>query len=273
LHSSSRLNISCITVIRRVCNLIIVSQRRFISSAAVLSVDERHQTGGGKLRRCTHIDTLAAQVYPYQHIVVTCQIAFARVHKRAMLGSAPRKTRSSRQRFLRKQSLTMRDIMALACISCILLLQLLMLLPIASAQPPLWSGMHADASRSNMGRVPGPLAASPVLIRNVSFPTYGKSHGTPAIDSRGRTFVVFWLQSPGRDGTPLLRRWDVDGSVHDVTLPTLGSDIIIDSNDALLLSDAGVAYITFSYYNPSACFNCTSLFAVRTPIPSHSAIV
>jgi hypothetical protein len=190
-----------------------------------------------------------------------------------MLGSAPRKTRSSRMRLLRTQSITMRDIMALACISCVLMLQLLMLLPIASAQPPLWSGMHADASRSNMGRVPGPLAASPVLIRNVSFPTYGKSHGTPAIDSRGRTFVVFWLQGPGSDGTPLLRRWDVDGSVHDVTLPTLGSDIIIDSNDALLLSDAGVAYITFSYYNPSACFNCTSLFAVRTPIPSHAAIV
>jgi hypothetical protein len=157
----------------------------------------------------------------------------------------------------------MRTLLALACLCSALSMQLLALLPFTSAQPPLWSGMHADASRSNMGRVSGPLAASPVLIRNVSFPDYGKSHGTPAIDSRGRIFAVFWLQGPGKYGTPLLRRWDIDGSVHDVTLPTFGSDIIQDSNDALLLSDAGVAYVTFSYYNPSACVNCTSLIAVR----------
>ena len=111
-----------------------------------------------------------------------------------------------------------------------------------------------------MGRVSGPLAASPVLLRNVSFPNYGKSHGTPAIDSRGRVFAVFWLQGAGK---VLFRRWDVDASVFDVMLPTFGSDIIEDSNDALLLSDAGVAYITFSYYSPSTCSNCTSIFAVR----------
>ena len=151
---------------------------------------------------------------------------------------------------------------ALVCLSCALLLQLLALPHGGAAQPrpPLWTGMHADASRSNRGKVAGPLAASPVLLRNVSFPDYGKSHGTPAIDSRGRVFAVFWLQ---RSGNVLLRRWDVDGSVFDVLLPTLGSDIIEDSNDALLLSDAGVAYVTFSYYSPATCSNCTSLFAVR----------
>ena len=130
----------------------------------------------------------------------------------------------------------------------------------SAAQPPLWTGMHADACRSNRGRVSGPLAASPVLLRNVSFPDYGKTHGTPAIDSQGRVFAVFWLQGAGK---VLLRRWDVDGTVFDVMLPTFGSDIIEDSNDALLLSDAGVAYVTFSYYSPATCLNCTSLFAVR----------
>jgi hypothetical protein len=158
--------------------------------------------------------------------------------------------------------LAMRVCGALVCLSCALLLQLLALPHGGAAQPrpPLWTGMHADASRSNRGKVAGPLAASPVLLRNVSFPDYGKSHGTPAVDSRGRVFAVFWLQ---RSGNVLLRRWDVDGSVFDVLLPTLGSDIIEDSNDALLLSDAGVAYVTFSYYSPATCSNCTSLFAVR----------
>ena len=154
----------------------------------------------------------------------------------------------------------MRVLGVLVCFSCALLLQLLALLHCNAAQPPLWTGMHADACRSNRGQVAGPLAASPVLLRNVSFPDYGKSHGTPAIDSRGRVFAIFWLQ---RSGNVLLRRWDVDGSVFDVMLPTLGSDIIEDSNDALLLSDAGVAYVTFSYYSPATCSNCTSLFAVR----------
>ncbi len=74
---------------------------------------------------------------------------------------------------------------------------------------------------------------------------------------------MFWLQGPDKYGTPLLRRWDSDGSVHDVTLPAFGSDIIQDSNDALLLSAAGVAYVSISYYNPSLGRNCTSLFAVR----------
>jgi hypothetical protein len=154
----------------------------------------------------------------------------------------------------------MRHLGASACFSCAVLLQLLALLHYSAAQPPLWTGMHADASRSNGGRVTGPLAASPVLLRNMSFPDYGKSHGTPAIDSRGRVFAVFWLQGAGK---VLLRRWDVDGSVFDVMLPTLGSDIIEDSNDALLLSDEGVAFVTFSYYSPATCLNCTSLFAVR----------
>ncbi len=145
-------------------------------------------------------------------------------------------------------------------LSITVLLQLLAFLHSSAAHPVLWTGMHADASRSNMGRVSGPLAASPVLLRNVSFPNYGKSHGTPAIDGRGRVFAVFWLQGAGK---VLFRRWDVDASVFDVMLPTFGSDIIEDSNDALLLSDAGVAYITFSYYSPSTCSNCTSIFAVR----------
>jgi hypothetical protein len=143
----------------------------------------------------------------------------------------------------------------------ILCAQLLLQLSFTEAQPPLWGCAHADASRSNMGHVKGPVA-SPILIRNVSFPDYGKSHGSPTIDSNGRVFALFWLQA-GKYGTPLLRRWDADGSVHDVALPALGSDIIEDSNDPLLISAAGIAYITFSYYNPSVCFNCTSLFAVR----------
>lgn len=151
----------------------------------------------------------------------------------------------------------MRAEVATLCACALLLLAHILC---CAAQPPLWTGMHADACRSNRGRVSGPLAASPVLLRNVSFPDYGKSHGTPAIDDRGRVFAVFWLQGAGK---VLLRRWDVDGTVFDVMLPTLGSDIIEDSNDALLLSDAGVAYVTFSYYSPSTCFNCTSLFAVR----------
>jgi hypothetical protein len=157
----------------------------------------------------------------------------------------------------------MRPLLSFTCLYSSLLLHLLVPLPFTTAQRPIWSGMHADASRSNMGQLPGPLAASPVLIRNVSFPNYGKSHGTPAIDSRGRIFAVFWCQGPGKYGTPLLRRWDIDGSVHDVTLPAFGSDIIQDSNDALLLSELGIAYISISYYNPSAGPNCTSLFAVH----------
>jgi hypothetical protein len=157
-------------------------------------------------------------------------------------------------------SITMRRFESATLIFGVLLLQIFMLLPRSAAQPPLWSGMHADGSRSNRGRVAGPLAAPPVLLRNISFPGYGKSHGTPAIDSRGRIFAVFWLQGAGQ---VLLRRWDMDASILDVMLPALGSDIVEDSNDALLLSDAGIAYVTFSYYSPATCVNCSSLFAVR----------